>query len=89
MSRGWHEFIVSERELFDRAGLPGVLSDERKSFEYFVMHGCLPMPGGHADGTRFSDSELDAAQRDALDKLIASYTDRFGDPGVGLGPRPT
>ena len=78
---------MSSRELFNRAGLPGVLSEDQDAFEDFLMEGFLSMPGGLADGTRFSADELGATQRDSLDELAALYVDQFGDPGVSLGPR--
>jgi hypothetical protein len=51
------------------------------------MHGFLPMPGGRADGTRFSADGLGATQRDSLDELAALYVEQVRDPGVSLGPR--
>jgi hypothetical protein len=78
---------VSHGELFDRAGLPGVLSEEQDAFEDFLMDGFLSMPGGLADGTRFSADELDVTQRDSLDELAALYVEQVRDPGVSLGPR--
>jgi hypothetical protein len=87
-AREWRAFTVLERELFDEAGLPGVLSEDREAFEDFLMHGFLAMPGGLADGARFDTEEQTATQRNALDKLAARYVERFGDPGVSLGPRP-
>ena len=51
------------------------------------MHGFLPMPGGLADGTRFSADELGATERDSLDQLAALYVEQVTDPGVSLGPR--
>jgi hypothetical protein len=86
-ARAWRAFTLSQRGLFDEAGLPGILSEDRDAFDYFLMHGELPMPGGHADGTRFDALELDTAQRDALDRLAALYVGELGDPGVSLGPR--
>lgn len=86
-ARAWRDFALTQRDLFDEAGLPGVLSEDRDAFEYFLMEGYLPMPGGHADGTRFDALELGSAQRDALDRLVVLYVGRFGDPGVSLGPR--
>lgn len=50
-ARTWRDFTLSQRELFDKAGLPGVLSEDQDAFDYFLMHGELPMPGGHADGS--------------------------------------
>jgi hypothetical protein len=79
----WREFLDAERELFARAGLPGVVSD-RERFDDFVMHGFIPMPGGLADGTMFSVDELDRDQREALERLVRLYVERFGDPGVAL-----
>jgi hypothetical protein len=81
-ARVWRNFRLSQRQLFDEAGLPGVLSEDQDAFDYFLMHGYLPMPGGHADGTRFN-----ASQRDRLDRLAALYVEQFGDPGISLGPR--
>jgi CdiI immunity protein len=86
-ARSWQDFTLSQRHLFDEAGLPGILSEDREAFEYFLMEGFLPMPGGLADGTRFEALELDVPQRDALDRLVLLYVGRFGDPGVSLGPR--
>jgi hypothetical protein len=86
-ARMWHDFTLSQRELFDKAGLPGLLSEDQDAFEDFLMEGFLPMPGGLADGTRFSADELGATQRDSLDELATCYVEQFGDPGVSLGPR--
>jgi len=86
-ARTWRDFKLSQRELFDSSGLPGVLSEDQDAFEDFLMHGFLPMPGGLADGTRFSADELSATQRDSLDELAALYVEQVRDPGVSLGPR--
>ena len=86
-ARTWQDFTVSQRELFDSSGLPGVLTSDQDAFEDFLMHGFLPMPGGLADGTRFSADELAPTQRDSLDELAALYVEQVRDPGVSLGPR--
>jgi hypothetical protein len=87
LARAWRDFTVSERSLFDQAGLPGLLVEDQDAFEDFLMHGFLTMPGGHAGGTWFSTDELNVSQRDALDELAALYMKRVRDPGVSLGPR--
>jgi hypothetical protein len=79
----WREFLAAEQGLFAQASLPGVLG-EREKFDDFLMHGFLPMPGGLADGTMFSVDELNGDQREALERLVALYVERFGDPGVAL-----
>lgn len=86
-ARDWREFTATHRNLFDAAGLPGVLADDHEAFIDFLMHGFLSMPGGLADGTRADTRDLNAQQWKALDGLVALYVERFGDPGVSLGPR--
>jgi hypothetical protein len=84
----WREFATSNANFFDEAGLPWILQNDRDSFESFLMHGFLAMPGGLHDGIRFSTDALNVAQWRALDKLVALYVAEFDDPGVSLGPRP-
>jgi hypothetical protein len=75
----WREFLDAQRGLFDQAGLPGALAD-REQFDYFLMHGYQPMPGGH--GSAFDLDRLGAEEREAFGLLTRMYVDAFGDPGL-------
>jgi hypothetical protein len=66
----WREFVASERDLFERAGLPGVLV-ERQPFVYFLEHGYVD------DGSDFVVDGLNPDQRQALRQLVLLYVERF------------
>jgi len=68
------------RGLFDAAGLPGSVTRDRVLFDYLLMHGSLE------DGSEFSDDRLASEQLIALNELVSKYIERFGDPGVSMGP---
>jgi hypothetical protein len=76
----WREFLHDQEDVLAAAGLPGALSDHER-FLYFIEHGYVPMPGGHADGTMFSVDELDTSQRRALGRLLSVYVADFYAPG--------
>jgi hypothetical protein len=78
---GWGTFRVDRAALFAASGLPGLL-DNQAEFDYFLMHGYVPMPDESASSSAFDVDELDEAQRAALSELILCYVDAFGDPGV-------
>lgn len=64
-AKRWRAFQTDHGRLFERAGLPGLLSD-RDRFRYFLEHSYLPMPGEGATSSMFSVDDLDEVQRAAL-----------------------
>lgn len=77
----WRDFRADQKQLFEKAGLPGSMAD-RRIFDEFLMEAFVEMPGGLAHGVAFNLDELRPDQREALGQLVALYVDRFPDPGV-------
>jgi hypothetical protein len=73
-------FVQTHRALFDAAGLPGAMSEDRRSFDYFLGHGSAMSCDG------FSLDMLDREQRTALGDLVGRYLASGLDPGWGVEP---
>ncbi len=76
----WMAFTQHNRALFDRAGVPGLMAEDRRHFDYFLGHGYSMNDDG------FALDSLGLEQRAALRSLVEAYLASGLDPGWGVEP---
>jgi hypothetical protein len=78
----WREFRQSTQTLAEGTGLPISILEDKRLFDYFLMHGYVDYP---LDPTGTTIARLDDQQRRALKELVVQYLQHgFVDPGLCL-----
>lgn len=76
----WKRFLVEHGQLVSSIGFPLYLTEDKRRFDHWLMHGTHPQ-----EPSQFCSDDLTPSARVALMRVLEAYfAAGFKDPGIGI-----